>query len=672
MGSVLLVNLEPNAAERLFALQPIPEVRSVHDPEKVTEELMRQPRAVDLLVLGAGRGDPIRVAEDARGVDQDLSIVILVEPSRLGQIERRVMYAPFLSGDVICQSLEEDGAIRPVLDEAMTRTRQRRKHHDDVVATLIKLEAPKVWRPNPEQYLDRILDRAPIGVAVLDHTGKVCAWNRRAAMVFGAPEETVIGARLTEFFDPSDRDGLEDFISESTANGGKLLPQIFRAHAADEDDPRQLELTAAAISSQSGESGALVLFKDVTQEKEQEAERQRIEAQMQRTQKLESLGVLAGGIAHDFNNLLVSIVGNADLALLLASAGSPIQKALLKIKMAGGRASELTAQLLAYSGKKDVRIEAIDLNALVSELKNLLEISISNYVSLDMVLSADPPLVRGDLAQITQVLMNLITNASEAIGEHPGSITIATGTVVLSAEECARWGPSWDISEGIYVFIDVSDTGCGMDASTCEQIFEPFFTTKFTGRGLGLAAVAGIIRSHDGAIKVHSELGAGTTFRVLLPATPGARLDASLADTFSPGLEGHGEGTILVVDDEEEVRAVLSEMLETFGFDVQTAGDGVEAFDIFCESPDSFCAVILDMAMPRKGGAETLQALRAIRSDIPVIICTGYSEDQTFEGTGPSAFLQKPFRLSTLMSKLEGVLGRSFGAPEIDSNSTTK
>jgi PAS domain S-box-containing protein len=658
VGAVLLVNLEPKTAERLFTLQPMPEVRRVRDPEDVADELTRRSQAVDLLVLGASKGDPIRVAEDARGVDQDLSIVILAEPARLKQIERRVMYAPFLSGDVICQSLAEDGSIEQVLDEAMTRTRQRRKHHDDVAATLVKLAAPQVWQPNPKQYLDRLLDHAPIGVAVLDYAGEIRAWNRRAVTVFGAPEEDVIGTPLAEFFHASDRESFDDFISQSMANGDKPSPQVFQAHGAHDDDVRQLEVTAAAMSSQFGEPGALVLFKDVTQVMEQEAERQRIETQMQRAQKLESLGVLAGGIAHDFNNLLVSIVGNADLALLLASAGSPIQQALIKIKMAGGRASELTQQLLAYSGKREALIEAVDLNPLVSELKNLLEVSISNYVSLDMMLSVDLPFIRGDLSQISQVVMNLITNASEAIGERRGRITIATGTTVLTSEECAELNTTWNVSEGDYVFIDVSDTGCGMDASTRQQIFEPFFTTKLTGRGLGLAAVAGIIRSHRGALEVQSELGVGTTFRILLPAASGARLDGPSPDTLHPDVEGLGEGTILVVDDEPEVRAVLEDMLETLGCEVETAGDGAEAIELFSASPDSFSAVILDMAMPTMGGAETLQALRAVRSDIPVIICTGYDQDQAFQENGPSAFLQKPFKRATLMNTLEEVLGR--------------
>lgn len=656
MGEVLLVNLEPNMAERLLALQPISERRSVGDPERVKEELLRRPRAVDLLVLGVNRGDPIRVAEDARGVDEDLSIVILAETSRLEQIERRVMYAPFLSGDVVCQSLEENGSIGPVLNEAMTRTRQRRKHHDDVIATQTKLEAWKVWQPNPEQYLDRLLDRAPIGVAVLDRAGEIRSWNRRAATVFGAPEGDVIGTRLTEFFHPAERESLERFIARSIAISEVPPPKVYEAHRADDDDLRKLEVTAAAISSGTGEPGALVLFKDVTREKQREAERQRIEAQMQRTQKLESLGVLAGGIAHDFNNLLVSIVGNADLALLLASAGSPLQKALIKIKMAGGRASELTQQLLAYSGKTEVRIEAVDLNALVTEFTNLLEISISDYVSLEMTLSVDLPVVRGDLAQITQVLMNLITNAGEAIGEQSGSIIVATGTVVLSREDCAQRRPLWDVSEGIYVFVDVVDTGSGMDASTREEIFEPFFTTKSTGRGLGLAAVAGIIRGHHGAIEVDSELSAGTAFRILLPAAPGPPVEKPKPETMHPDAQPYLEGTILVVDDEEEVLSVLSDMLETFGLTVETAGDGVEAIDVFRRSPDSFRAVILDMAMPRMGGADTLQALRAIRPDIPVIICTGYNEDPSFEPARPSAFLQKPFKLTTLISKLEEVL----------------
>ncbi len=656
MGEVLLVNLEPNMAERLVALQPASELRSVGDSKEVREALLRRPRGIDLLILGVDRGDPIRVAEDARGVDQDLSIVILAEPSRLEQIERRVMYAPFLSGDVVCQSLDENGSIGPLLNEARTRTRQRRKHHDDVLATQTKLEAWKVWKPNPEQYLDRLLDYAPIGVALLDRAGEIRSWNRRAATVFGAPERDVIGAPLTDFFHPAERESLERFIARSIAAGEGPPPQVFEAHRADDNELRKLEVTAAAISSGTGEPGALVLFKDITREKQREAERQRIESQMQRTQKLESLGVLAGGIAHDFNNLLVSIVGNADLALLLASAGSPLQKPLMKIKVAGGRASELTQQLLAYAGKTEVQIEAIDLNALVNELTNLLEISVSDYVSLDMMLSVDLPVVRGDLAQITQVLMNLITNAAEAIGEHSGSIMVATGTVLLSGEECAQRRPSWDVSEGIYVFIDVVDTGSGMDASTRDQIFEPFFTTKSTGRGLGLAAVAGIIRSHRGAIEVDSELGAGTAFRILLPAAPGAPLVERKPETVSTHAELRLEGTILVVDDEEEVRTVLSDMLETFGVGVVTAGDGVEAIDIFQRSPDSFKAVILDMAMPRMGGAEALEALRAIRPDIPVIVCTGYHENPSFKATGPSAFLQKPFKLATLMTKLEEVL----------------
>jgi len=649
--------VDPNTAEQLSALQPMPEVREVRDPDKVAEELVERSPVIDLLVLGARDGDPVSVAEHARGVDQDLSIVILAEPSRLQQIKRRVRYAPFLSGDVVCQSLAESDSVGRVLGEALVRTRQRRKHHDDVAATLAKLEAPKVWQPNPKQYLDRLLDHAPIGVAAVDYTGEIRTWNRLAASVFGLQEEDVIGAQLTEFFHPSDRRRLEDFISESTANGDKPSPGVFRAQGAHDDNIRQLEVTAAAVSSRSGVPGALVLFKDVTQQMAQEVERQRIEAQMRRAQKLESLGVLAGGIAHDFNNLLVSIVGNADLGLLLASPGSPVQNALIKIKVAGGRASELTQQLLAYSGKKEVRIEAIDVNPLVSELKNLLEVSISNYVLLDMVLSVDLPLVRGDLSQISQVVMNLITNASEAIGEHPGSITIATGTAMLTADECAERKTNWDVSEGVYVFIDVSDTGSGMPASVREQIFEPFFTTKFTGRGLGLAAVAGIVRSHHGAIEVQSELGVGTTFRVLFPAAPGAHLDAPKHETLEPAMERSGKGTVLVVDDEREVREVLSEMLEIFGFEVTAANDGIEALDIFRASPDAYSAVILDLAMPRMGGAETLQAIRAIRPDIPVILCSGYDEDHALKGDSRSAFLQKPFKLSTLINKLEEVLG---------------
>ncbi len=657
MGAVLLVNLEPDTAEQLFAVQPMPEVRNLDDPEKVRQELARRSRAVDLLVLGANAGDPVRLAEDVRGVDEDLSIVILAKPAELERIERKVMFAPFLSGDVTCQSLSDNRTVRRVLDEARARTQQRRKHHDDVAATLLKLEATKVWRPNPTQYLDRLLDHAPIGIAVLDYSGEIREWNRRAEAIFDAPKEDILESRLTDLFHASDRDDVENFIARSMTNGDGPSPKVFRAYGAGGSNIRQLEVTAAAVSSESDEPGALVLFKDITREMEQREERERIETQMQRAQKLESLGVLAGGIAHDFNNLLVSIVGNADLALLLADSGSPIQKSLIKIKLAGGRASELTQQLLVYSGKNEVRTETIEINPLVSELRNLLEVSISDYVSVDMMLSSDLPAVRGDLSQIGQVLMNLVTNASEAIGEQPGRMTIATGTVELTPEKCAELNTTWEVSEGDYVFIDVSDTGCGMNEATREQMLEPFFTTKFTGRGLGLAAVAGIVRSHHGALEVQSELGAGTTFRVLLPAAPCARSNETPSRSARPLDSARGEGTILAVDDEDDVRDVLSDMLETLGFQVETARDGIEALEIFEKSPQSFRAVILDLAMPRMGGAETLRALRAVRPDIPVIVCTGYGQDQNLEGTDPTAFLQKPFKLSNLVEEIERAIG---------------
>ena len=658
MGAVLLVNLEPDTAEWLFHFEQTREVRSVRDPGKVRQELALRSRAVDLLVLGAGGGDPVSVAEDARGVDEDLSIVILTEPAQLARVERKVMYAPFLTGDVTCQSLSDSQSVQRVLDEAMIRTQQRRKHREDVAATLLKLEAPKVWQPNPTQYLDRLLDHAPIGVAVLDFSGEIREWNRRAEEIFGAESEDVIGSRLADLFLAPDSEELEDFISRSMASGDGPLPRVFRAYGP-ADEPLQLEVTAAAVSSEADEPGALVLFKDITKELEAQAERERIEQQMQRAQRLESLGVLAGGIAHDFNNLLVSIVGNADLALLLATPGSPMQKALIKIKLAGGRASELTEQLLVYSGKSEVRTEAIELNRLVTELKDLLEVSIPDYVSLEMMLSPDLPPIRGDAAQIGQVLMNLVTNASDAIGERPGRMMMTTGTIYLTPEKCAELRTSWDVSEGRHVFVDVADTGCGMDEATRQQMLEPFFTTKFEGRGLGLAAVAGIIRSHHGALEVESEVGAGSTVRVLLPAAPSAHVRDTPSDVDLSNVSGLLAGTVLVVDDEADVREVLSDMLETLGLSVVTASDGAEAVEVFESSPESFRAVILDMAMPRMGGAEALRGLRAIRGDIPVIICTGYGQDQNFEGTEPSGFLPKPFKLATLVRKLEEVLGGS-------------
>ena len=368
---------------------------------------------------------------------------------------------------------------------------------------------------------------------------------------------------------------------------------------------------------------------------------------------------MAGGIAHDFNNLLVSILGNADLALMEMSALSPARKSTEEIKKAAIRASELTNQMLAYSGKGRFIIKAINLNELVEEMAHLLEVSLSKKTVLKYDFADNLPAVEADPAQLRQVVMNLITNAADAIGDKSGVITVSTG--VMEADEAYLTTTYLDeaLPPGYYTYLEVSDTGCGMDEDIRVKLFDPFFTTKFAGRGLGLAAVLGIIRGHQGAIKVYSEPGRGTAVKVLLPCSnvpiePEKELGIEVLDDWK------ASGTVLFIDDEETVRNVTKIMLEKCGLDVITAEDGRKGIEAYSENADKIDLVLLDMTMPHMDGEETFRELRKIHKDVRVILCSGYSEQDAttrFAGKGLADFVQKPFRIEILLEKIRGALG---------------
>ncbi len=391
-----------------------------------------------------------------------------------------------------------------------------------------------------------------------------------------------------------------------------------------------------------------------------EATERRLRSQIQHAQKLESLGVLAGGIAHDFNNLLAGILGNTGLAMLDLSPESPALPVLRQIETAAVRAAELTRQMLAYSGKGRFVIEAINLNKIVEEMTHLLKASISKNAVLKFNFSATPPIVEADPTQMRQIVMNLITNASDAIAGRSGVITITTG--ILHADRVYLMNTFLDeeLPEGYYGYFEISDTGCGMDEQTRGKIFDPFFTTKFTGRGLGLAATLGIVRGHKGTIKVYSEVNKGSTFKVLLPCTNLPEV-AEAAQQHAKLSTWKGSGTILVVDDEETVRAVASMILKRLGFDVVQAENGRVGVEKFRELSSGIEAILLDMTMPQMNGEDAFREFRRIRSDVPVILMSGYNEQDAttqFAGKGLSGFLHKPFKPQELMRLLQQVLGK--------------
>ena len=403
--------------------------------------------------------------------------------------------------------------------------------------------------------------------------------------------------------------------------------------------------------------GAVMTFLDNTDQKRMMLERQRLESQLQQSQRLESLGVLAGGIAHDFNNLLTGILGFASLAMQDLQADLPAHSALEQIEQSALRAADLTRQLLAYAGKGRFLVRPVNLSRIVLEMAELLRTVIAKKAQLQFDMLPGPVVVDADVAQLRQIVMNLITNASEALDGGQGQITIRTGLMqVHDALLSVAIAPA-QCRPGEYVFLEVMDTGIGMDDATKAKIFDPFFTTKFTGRALGLAAVQGIIRGHRGAVKIDSQPGKGTRFLILLPRSASSE---ELPGATPPLLGGwQSSGTILVADDEETIRRLCQRVLEKAGFTVLLAEDGQRAIEQFTDHAHQIALVVLDLTMPRLSGQEVFRQLKGLRPDMRAILMSGYNEQEAlhlFVGQGLAGFVQKPFSAIELAAKVRDVI----------------
>ena len=504
-----------------------------------------------------------------------------------------------------------------------------------------------------------ILEATPdfIGTAQLD--GRVVYQNAAFLRFCGcATLAEARTKRMGDFHSPASAGRLRsEAVPAALAQGAWNGEMLFVDHAGREVPVLQL------IFVHRDAHGRPALFSTVARDINplKQSERARLEAErsMLQAQKLESLGVLAGGIAHDFNNLLTTMLGNAALARLDIAADTAAERSVHQIELAALRAAELCRQMLAYAGKGRLASAQVDLNALVEETTHLLHASISKKVSLAFALGEALPPVHGDAAQLSQIAMNLVVNASDAIGDRSGHIVVHTGVVAASAEYLANAYLSPNLAPGEYVFLEVEDDGCGMTPEVQARIFEPFFTTKFSGHGLGLSAVLGIARSHQGALKVESAPGRGTRFRLLLPAVrqpvepPAAAAQAGLE-------KWRGSGCVLVADDEEAVRSVSALLLERSGFTVETACDGRQAVELFRARRREFRAVLLDLTMPVLDGAEALREIHGIDPTVPVVLMSGYSERhsaQRIGGEGRAAgFVQKPFQSVQLFGVLRGAL----------------
>ncbi len=479
-------------------------------------------------------------------------------------------------------------------------------------------------------------------------------WSDEGFRLLGyAPNE--VAPSQEAFFErvhPEDRDYVRGQI-ERAIRESEPLQNEFRVLNAD-GSIRWLFSTGKMINDPPRFLGITL---DITERKQAEEERRRLESQLQHLQKLESLGVLAGGIAHDFNNILTSILGYADLALLELPNHSAARPHISEVVNGARNAADLTKQMLAYSGKGRFVIQLLNLNDIVEDMTSLLQVSISKKCVLKYHLMADLPSIEADAVQMRQILMNLIINASDAIGDRSGVIAITTGVMYCDRAYLSETYLDDQLVEDNYVYMEVADTGCGMSEVTRARIFDPFFSTKTTGRGLGLAAVLGIVRGHKGALKVYSELDRGTTFKVLIPAI---NLPARpKSGDPKADLAWQGSGTVLVVDDEDSARAIERHMLMMMGFDVITASDGREGVDVFRQNVGRIRMVFLDMTMPHLDGAETFREMRRIKSDVVAILTSGYNEQSAtnrFAGKGLAGFIQKPFRYEELLKVVRSVI----------------
>jgi len=408
------------------------------------------------------------------------------------------------------------------------------------------------------------------------------------------------------------------------------------------------------------EDSVLVLCRDVTSRKDAESEQMNLMAQVQHVQKLESLGVLAGGIAHDFNNILMVIAGNAGLARKACKDCEDPDGYLRAIETASERASDLAGQMLAYSGRGEFKIVPLDLNTVADEISSILHATITKKGVMQFDLFDGLPLIMADATQVRQVLMNLITNASEALHDHSGTILVSSGVMHCDHGYIGRLNRMEELPAGQYAYIEVKDTGCGMTDEVRSKIFNPFFSTKFTGRGLGLSAVLGIMNSHRGALEIQSEPGKGSTFRALFPIIAD-RVSFAPEPPEQPNDWWDTGGTVLFVDDEPLIRSVGEAIIDIIGFNVVTAEDGIDCLEKFKENISILDLVILDITMPKMDGDEAFREIKKLKSDIPVIISSGYSEHEIiarFSGTLPEGFLKKPYNADELRDKIRAVLKR--------------
>ena len=508
-----------------------------------------------------------------------------------------------------------------------------------------------------EELFRAVFETARDSIFVKDSELRYVRVNHAMEDLFGLSRRDILGRTETELFGP-ETGGREEEVDRSVLRG-QVVEELPEKNIR--GVRRVFHTVKVPLRNAAGRiTGLCGISRDITERRKAEEDRKRLEQQMLEVQKMESLGIMAGGIAHDFNNILVAILGNAEMALEGSKLDAATSGRLRKVRSAAMRASELARQMLAYAGRASFQVEILDLSKMVSELFDIMRASIPRRIEIDCRIPESAVTVEGDAVQIRQVAMNLITNAAEAI-EGKGCIEVM---VSLASEDEVGERAGLPRSASGYALLRVSDDGCGMDADTLDRIFDPFYSTKFSGSGLGLSAVMGIMHSHGGTILVDSKPGSGTSFTAVFPSSP-----VEPAGDGSEGAEVRHSccpsGRILVVDDEEMVREVASGMLDSLGCASVTAGSGKEALKLLEESDDEIGLVMLDLTMPGMDGEETFERLREKSPQLPVIVFSGYSREdlrRRFEGRSRVTLMQKPFTMESLEAALREITGEGPGS----------
>ncbi|MEX2262268.1 MAG: PAS domain S-box protein [Bryobacteraceae bacterium] len=518
----------------------------------------------------------------------------------------------------------------------------------DVLVEVHKVSAGEI-PVSAEDFFRATFDHAALGIAHVSTSGRFLALNAKICDILGYSHQELLDRSLYEIIVPEDIAPdlacLKHVVADVT-----LPPSMEKRVLRKDGSVAWLEIKVSEVRDPSGMPlHFIMVLEEVTG-------RRLVEERLRQAQKLESLGVLAAGIAHDFNNLLVGVIGGASYVQEILPSNHEAQELLDSVVRAGERAADLTRQLLAYAGKGRFVVRKLDFSALIRDAVTALRPSLPGHVQVELDLTPDLPLVDADPNEVRQIAVNLVTNAAEALSDTAGVVRISIRIEVFHEGDAFEDGHLiWGIQPGAYICLQVDDTGCGIEQANLDKIFDPFFSTKFLGRGLGLSAVSGIVRSHSGSLAVDSVPGKGSSFQVFLPIARQVE-EAQAAPAAAAGKSG---SLILVVDDEEVVRRTARASLERRGYTTLEAQNGEEAVARFRDRAAEVSLVLLDLTMPGISGAEVLARLREIRPDVRVVITSGFEESdamQRLDANGVAAFIKKPYTSLSLFEKIRSLL----------------